>query len=282
MNFFNKIPTITYNDNLVRNIMARAKLSDATKSNSRLFFPYTVTESDRIDHLSNSYYGSPNYTWLIWFSNDTIDPYYDMPLSEQELMDFIASKYGSIEIAQRKIAYFKTNWEDETIKISKDSYNNMIGSTKRYWKPLLDYNLNVQGYIRKQEDEFLNTNRMATMNINNISGTFKIGEEIQVDGTNYGFNVSSDASTVVLQHLYGYFYTGDTIVGKESGATATISTVENVISTTLAYEHSNYWKAVSYYDHELNENEKKKNIQLLDAQQMFTAEQELKRVMEEE
>ena len=282
MNFFNKIPTITYNNNLARNIMARARLSDATKSNSRLFFPYTIKEEDRVDNLSNSYYGSPNYTWLIWFANDTIDPYYDLPLSELELMDFIASKYGSIELAQRKIAYFKTNWEDQAIKITKESYDKINDGSKRYWKPLLDYNLNVQGYTRKQEDEFLNTNRMATMNINNISGAFKIGEEIQVNGTNYGFNVSSDSSTVVLQHVYGYFYSGDTIIGKESGTTATISTVENVISTTLAFTHSNYWKPISYYDHELIENEKKKNIQLLDAQQMFAAEQELKRVMEEE
>lgn len=280
MNFFNKIPTITYNNNQARNIMARAKLSDATKANSKMFFPYTMTEADRVDTLSNSYYGSPKYGWLVWFSNDTIDPYYDLPLSELELMDFIISKYGSIEMAQRKVAYFKTNWEDQAdLKITQANYDN-LGEAKIYWKPILDYNLNVLGYMRKQEDEFMNTNRMATMTVIDVQGTFKINEEIQVDGTNYGFNVSSDGSTIVLQHVYGFFYQGDTLVGKESGATAKINSVENVIATTMAYKHSSYWKAVSYYDHELMQNEKKKNIQLLDAQLAFNAEQDLKRTMD--
>lgn len=280
MNFFNKIPTITYNNNLARNIMARAKLSDTTKANSKLFFPYVMNEADRIDHLSNSYYGSPNYTWLIWFANETIDPYYDLPLSELELIDFIASKYGSVEMAQRKIAYFKNNWEDDQTTITTSAFESITDGGKKYWQPMLDYNLNVLGYKRKQEDQYLNTNRMASFDVTNVTGTFKAGEEIQKDGTNYGFHVSSDSTTVVIQHVYGYFYIGDTIVGKESGATATIVTAQNVISTTSAYSQSNYWKAVSYFDHELYENDKKKKILLLDAQQATRAEQELKRVMD--
>lgn len=280
MNFFNKIPTITYGNDLARNIMARAKLSDTTKANSKLFFPYVMNEADRIDHLSNSYYGSPNYTWLIWFANETIDPYYDLPLSELELIDFITSKYGSVELAQRKIAYFKNNWEEDQSTISTSAFNAITDSSKKYWQPILDYNLNVQGYRRKQEDQFLNTNRMASFQITNATGKFKIGEEIQKDGTNYGFHVSSDNSIIIIQHVYGYFYVGDTIVGKESGTTATIVSAENVIATTSAYEQSNYWKAVSYFEHEINENEKKKKILLLDAQQASRAEQELKRVMD--
>jgi len=283
MNFFNKLPTITYNGNLARNIMARAKLSDATKSNSRLFFPYTLDGDKRVDVLSNQYYGNPGYTWLVWFANETIDPYYDLPLNVLDFEQYIINKYGSVELAQRKTAHYRINWRDDSAVISVNAFNNIGAGTQKYWTPLLDYNLNVQGYARKRDDQILNTNRIGTLNISSVTGTFKVGEEIQLqsDSTIYATCTYADSSTLTIQHINGIFTSGNIIFGKESGARATISLAYNYVATTAAYDDSNYWSPVSYYDYELDLNDKKKEIVLMDAMQAGRAEQELIRVMSE-
>lgn len=281
MNFFNKIPTITYDGKMARNIMARAKLSDATKNNSQLFFPYTNSGEVRADTLSHQYYKNAGYSWLIWFANDVIDPYYDMALNSYDFDRFIVAKYGSIEIAQRKIIHYKLNWESSTEDITIDTFNNLQSGTKKYWEPILDYNLNVKVYTRKKDNQTLNTNRVGSINFTDATGAFKIGEEIQQQGdaTIYGFCTYADGTTLTLQHLQRLFSVGTTIVGKESGAQATVTVVDNFLATTAAYTNATYWSPVTYYDYEFELNENKKQIVLMDAMQTTRAEQELIRVM---
>lgn len=281
MNFFNKIPTITYDGKIARNIMARAKLSDATKNNNQLFFPYTNSGEVRADTLSHQYYKSAGYSWLIWFANEVIDPYYDMALNSYDFDRFIITKYGSIEIAQRKISHYKLNWETNVANIPVETYNSLQFGTKKYWEPVLDYNLNVKSYVRKSDDQTLNTNRVGTVDYINATGAFKIGEEIQQQGdaTIYGFCTYVDETTLTIQHLQRSFSVNSTIIGKESGAQATTVTVNNFLATTAAYTNSNYWSPVTYYDYEYELNEKKKQIVLMDAMQTTRAEQELIRVM---
>lgn len=281
MNFFNKLPTITYDGKMARNIMARAKLSDATKNNNQLFFPYTNSGEVRADTLSHQYYKSAGYSWLIWFANEVVDPYYDMALSAYDFDQFIINKYGSIDTAQRKIAHYKLNWESSTADITVDAFNGLQTGTKKYWEPILDYNLNVKAYTRKQDNQILNTNRVGSINFSNVTGTFILGEEIQQQGeaTIYGFCTYADDSTLTIQHLQRSFRAGTVIIGKESGAQATITSVNNFLATTAAYTNSTYWSPVTYYDYEYELNENKKQIVLMDAMQTSRAEQELIRVM---
>jgi len=281
MNFFNKIPTITYEGKMARNIMARAKLSDSTKNSNQLFFPYTNSGEVRADTLSHQYYKKAGYSWLIWFANEVIDPYYDMALSAYDFDQFIINKYGSIEIAQRKISHYKLNWETNEANIPISAFDSLQRGAKKYWEPILDYNLNVKSYVRKRDNQTLNTNRVGSINFSNASGAFKIGEEIQQqdDATIYGFCTYADDSTLTIQHLQRSFSTNTTIIGKESGAQATITAVNNFLATTAAYTNSTYWSPVTYYDYEYELNENKKQIVLMDAMLSSRAEQELIRAM---
>jgi hypothetical protein len=266
---------------MARNIMARAKLSDATKNNSQLFFPYTNSGEVRADTLSYQYYKSAGYSWLVWFANEVIDPYYDMALSAYDFDQYIITKYGSIETAQRKIAHYKLNWEASTVDLSIEAFNSLSAGSKKYWEPILDYNLNVKAYRRKQDNQTLNTNRVGSINFSDATGTFIIGEEIQSqdDSTVYGFCTYADESTLTIQHLQRAFFGNTTIIGKESGAQATIVSVNNFLATTAAYTNSTYWSPVTYYDYEYEQNENKKQIVLMDAMQASRSEQELIRVM---
>jgi hypothetical protein len=279
MNYFNKLPIITYDNKVAVNILARSKLSDQTKSDSKVFLPYTLSDGDRMDMVSQAYYGNPGYTWLIWYANETIDPYYETTLSEIDLQDYIITKYGSIAAAQRKIAFYRTNGhvDDRTISISQ--YNNLPIGEQKYWEPTLDYLANIKEYKRKNEPQVVSTNRIGSLNITNATGTFKVGEEVQYTGTNYGFCTYASNTQLTINNITGTFVSNTTIVGKESNTHATVVTANNTVATTLAYDQPLYWEAVSFYEYEVEENEKKKEILLLDSRYTTQVEQDLKRTM---
>lgn len=279
MNYFNKLPTIIYDNNVAVNILARAKLSDQTKSDSRLFLPYTLTDGDRMDMVSQAYYGKPGYTWLIWFANETIDPYYETSLSEIDLEDYLISKYGSLELSQRKIAFYRTSGNTDTRTLTKVEYESLPYGHQKYWEPVLDYLLNIREYKRKDEPQEVSTNRIGSITITGLTGVFKVGEEVQYTGTNYGFCTYSSNTALAVNNITGQFVANTTIIGKESGASATIVACNNAITTTLANDDPLYWEAVTFYDYEIEQNEKKKEILLIDSRYTIQAEQELKRTM---
>lgn len=277
MNYFDKLPTITYNGSLCKNLLARARLSDNIRQQKEVFYPYTMDGQDRADTLSNDYYETPGYSWLIWMTNNHIDPYFDMPLSEDDFYSYVVDKHGSYELAARKIKLYRNNWYDnEEDRITVAGYAALSASQKKYYEPILDVNLGVNGYKRKKDDTVVNTNRIVSINISSASGEFTLGEEVQVDANNYGFVTSSNSSVVSVQHVSGTF-TG-TITGQESGTTATVSNTHN-ISTTIAVTDVSFWSAVTVLDYERELNEQKKKVHLLDPRYAKQAENDLRRVM---
>lgn len=277
MNYFDKLPTITYSGYDAKNLLVRSKLSDRTKSNKLAYYPYTMDESDRVDTLSDNYYDSPGYTWLVWFANDVVDPYYDMPISYDDFGNYIVAKYGSIESAMRKIKYYRTNWYGDETRLTPTEYSNLTPSYLKYYEPIVNENYTPIAYKRKQEDSIVNTNRIITIDISNPSGTFTIGEEIQVNGTNYAFCTFANNTSVTCQHVHGSFSEGNTITGQESGVTATVVSVTTV-ANTIAATDSLYWEAVSYFQYEEELNASKKEIVLLDVRYKNQADSELKRM----
>lgn len=277
MNYFDKLPTITYNNNLVKNLLARARLSDTVRKQKTAFYPYTMDGNDRVDNLSNLYYENPGYSWLIWLTNNTVDPYFDLPLSEEDLYAHIVAKYGSFDLARRKIKLFRTNWYDNTSQeLSVAQYDALASSYKKYYEPVLDNVLNVSKYVRKRRDETVATNKIISATISSVTGTFKVGEEIQVDGTNYAFLTYASATSLTMQHVMGTI--SGTVTGQESGATATIGTV-TTLTETLAAQDNSFWSPVTFLEYEQEINEAKKQIKLLDVRYASQAESDLRRVM---
>ncbi len=277
MNFFNKIPTISYNGYTVKNLLARAKLSDKTKSNKLAFYPYTITEAERSDILSNDYYDSPGYSWLVWFANDIIDPYYDLPLDENNFYRFIESKYGSYADADRKIKFYRMKYDSEE-KISTAEFNGLNSAFKKYYDPIVDTSYRVMGYKRKRDDSISHTNKIVSLVFTTEVTPYTVGEEIRVDMNNYAFVTFSNTTVTTCQHVVGSFDPSDVVIGQESGSTGTVSTA-TIVSETVASTEAAYWEPVSYLEYEREVNEMKKEIQLLDVRYRGQAEAELKRIM---
>lgn len=278
MNYFDKLPTITYDGQLVKNLLARAKLSDRTKSNRMAFYPYTMNAVDRVDVLSDQYYDNPGYTWLIWFSNDVVDPYYDLALSEEDFYNYIVAKYGSFEVADRTIRHYAIDWAEDEQQITPAQYDALTAQHKKYYDPLIDSMMQVHSYRRKKEDSIVSTNMVMTLTLATKTGDFTVGEEVQVNSTNYAWVSSANSTAIVIQHINGNFANSSNITGKTSGATATVN-VATVSATTIAFTDSPFWKPVSYFEYEHELNEQKKEIQLIDVRYRDSVESELKRVM---
>lgn len=275
MNYFDKIPIISYGGRIAKNIVTKAQLSESTRSNKFNFYPYSMG-SERSDTLSNLYYDNPGYSWLIWLTNNIVDPYYQMPLSDEEFNAFIASKYGTVQIAQRKIKAWRNNWFSDDTRLTPGQYDTLSFDHKKYYDPVLNNYLHVSEYKRKSDSTLINNNAIIELE---LSPGFIVGEEIAV-GSSYAIIAAVSGSYVTIEKVIGSFPIGATVVGKTSGQTAEVlSSV--VLSTSVVYNQASFWTPVTFYQFEYDLNEGRKQLYLLDNRLKGQADLELKRVMEQ-
>ena len=113
--FFQHYPQISYDINgtkpaklkTVINLMEKAKLKGLVADDIVAYFPYSIMEGERPDHVSKKTYGNVKYTWLIFLINDITDPIYDWPLGTREFGAYVKNKYGSLATAKSSIHQYE-------------------------------------------------------------------------------------------------------------------------------------------------------------------------------
>lgn len=105
MPYFNNFNKVMYNGKLAINLLNRGKLNIEVLKSSTAFFPYELKEGDRIDNMAQFAFLDPFKDWVIAFSNEIVDPYYDWYLTSEQFTEHIKKKYGSIEEAQENVEY---------------------------------------------------------------------------------------------------------------------------------------------------------------------------------
>ena len=113
--FFQHYPQISYDISgtkpakvkTVINLMEKAKLKMMVKDDIVAYFPYSIMEGERPDHVSEKVYGNVKYTWLIFLINDITDPIYDWPLATREFGAYVKNKYGSLATAKNSIHQYE-------------------------------------------------------------------------------------------------------------------------------------------------------------------------------
>lgn len=103
-NFFTKFPKIDYKfaDGTTKTLVdinIKYALSDLVKSTTDAFYPFAYRDQDRPDILSDKYYDSSDYYWLLLMSNDVFDINHDLPISQNIFNKYIVSKYKADAIA---------------------------------------------------------------------------------------------------------------------------------------------------------------------------------------
>lgn len=287
--YFDKFPIITYSNNSVIDITKRVGILEQVSRNPYVFYPYDITSNERADQLSYRYYTDPFKSWLVYLTNKITDPYYEWYMQTDELNGLIEKKYGSLELAQTKIKYYKNDYLNKD-SISVARYNSLTAGEKGYWEPVYGATNQILEYIRKQEDWIVNTNKIYSYTVS--SNTYVVDEicNIVFDANNIGKGqvVSISNNTLILQHLSGTFKTDDTvsilpssyIFGTESESNSIFTTAQSLANNISADEEI-YWSGVTYYDYEYNRNEYNKSVRVLDNRFSQQAVKDLKNLMKE-
>jgi hypothetical protein len=113
--FFQHYPQISYDISgtkptkvkTVINLMEKAKLKGMVREDIVSYFPYSIREGERPDHVSEKMYGNVKYTWLIFLINNITDPIYDWPLGTREFGAYVKNKYGSLATAKNSIHQYE-------------------------------------------------------------------------------------------------------------------------------------------------------------------------------
>lgn len=255
--YFSRFPLVDYNGVPAKNIMARVDFTDESKQDIYSNFDYVLQEgSTRPDILSFNYYGTPHYDWLVYLSNNVVDPYHDYYMSAEDFKNYIIGKYGSIENARTQVLYYRNNWAPDESLISESVYDSLQANIKKYWKPKLNNTDQIIGYERVKDDWIVSTNRVVELVVSFDISAYGAGDEIYQASTQARgilVNKDNDTGTLTLQHITGAFAAAPA----EGVITATILK-ENIPST-----ETSFWAPVYAYDYEEEKNELKRYINLI-------------------
>lgn len=94
MPYFSNFPKINYFDKTTRNIILKAAIVKDVFNKVDAFYPYIIKEGERPDIIAFNEYDDENLDWVVYFSNDIVDPYYDWPLDSDQFNDYLKKKYG--------------------------------------------------------------------------------------------------------------------------------------------------------------------------------------------
>lgn len=153
MHYFSKHPRVFYDllkDNRINrpiDITRRITFEDFGANRKWILYDYSVKDNDRPDMLAYKYYGDSTLDWVIFLTNNIIDPYYDWPLNQYNLEQYITQKYGSISTAQGQVHHYEWiatpasriyNSDGELIRISEQvirvdlaTYNTLSPADRR-------------------------------------------------------------------------------------------------------------------------------------------------------
>ena len=138
--YFDRFPIVDYDGNVAKNILARVDFTEKTKRDIYSTFQFTLEEGfERPDLLSYNYYGSSKFDWMIYLTNNIVDPYYDYYKSAEDFKSYVQTKYGSNSNARSIILFYRLNWHEDERIITNQQYEALIANetanTRKYWKP---------------------------------------------------------------------------------------------------------------------------------------------------
>lgn len=274
-NFLDKFPLVTFTADrkisneydAVTNILFRIGIiKDVMENNVNAYYYYIIKDGDRPEILAEQIYGDAQAHWIILYTNNIYDPYYDWPMDDRTFEKYIIKKYGSL-------AWAKTNYHHYEKVITRENPFAQVVSTTRFEvneKKLTDGIITI---IDAETD--YGVGEIAYIGPSNLSNTFS-GQVIAWNNAN---------GQIVLANTNGSAKQYQFLIGTSSAANGTVLKVDLPTTPMDAYntltdttDFSTYTVAgrtvyetisrekVSYYDYEEKLNEDKRQIKIIQPQ----------------
>lgn len=108
MTYFSNLPLVGYNNNISRNLLLKSAIVKNIFNRINVFYNYIVPEGYRPDMVAYEEYGSSDYDWIVYLSNNIVDPYHDWPIDYKNFKGYLESKYGTdVYTLQSQILHYK-------------------------------------------------------------------------------------------------------------------------------------------------------------------------------
>lgn len=91
--YFFKFPKIFSRNIVSTDLTARIKIRDKYLDNEDLYYKYEMKDSDNIENLASKYYGSSELHWIILITNNIFDKDFDVPMPYGVFNKYIEDKY---------------------------------------------------------------------------------------------------------------------------------------------------------------------------------------------
>lgn len=264
--YFINFPKTTYLNRSVTDITRRVKINDDVLLDPYSFLPYTVKGEDRPEDVARYYYGDQNKVWLVYLANNIIDPYTQWPMSNRNLDRTLEKKYSQVAVPFDSLAIdFASNIitvNNHGFKTTDPvSYSVVTGSTVGGLSNGSTY------YVIRVTD---NTIKLATSAANAIAGS-----EINLTTATGTYTVQRNTlvwlqSTAIKTNIVFYRNYEDPSV--------TISADTFELDNSLI---TSEWYAVRAYDYEVELNEDRRVIYLINNIYAKQVEEDLKKVLNE-
>ena len=269
--YFEKFKQFTYNKTNAIDLVTSGKLVERFVNSPYVYYPYTLNYAERAEVLAHQYYDDSYYVWLIYYANKVVDPYYDWYQSNEVFLSSIVAKYGSVEYAQKKVAFYRTNWYSDERQLSTSTFLTLPAQEQKYWEKKFNEEVGVLlYYYRKPQDITVNTNQIVTLEVTSV-GSFSVGDLVDVRRNSADVGtaevLSFSVDRLILKNIYltdGIIVPGDTIrhdsnTSITASVVSTIGTFKNIPDAEMAY-----WEAVTYFEYENEKNSEKQTVKLID------------------
>jgi hypothetical protein len=273
--YFENFPNMYYSNTLCKDLTRRAIVTASNTGSVFEFYPFEISDHLRTDHVAEYYYGDGQLDWLVNIANKNIDPYYGWYQDYETFESSIIEKYGTVEESQQRVMHYINNWADDDILITKSFYeNNLTPTLRKYYEPVYGRELNIINYRRKPQDTVQNTNQIwnYTISANNDTIALQLGELVRIKDTGVDATVGWGEVTTANSTIFRIKnVTGDTtanstvtkdFIGYTSGANVSSANGQNWFYNISNTEFV-YYSAVSFYDWETEQNENRKNVNLV-------------------
>ena len=285
-NYFTKLGNLNYNGTVVSNIITSVRFKEVMDRTKATFYPYVIKEGQRPDQIAYDYYDDSRYAWLVLLANRITDPYYQWPLSVNEFTSYIIKKYGSVERAMGKAAYYRNNFKDDDTILDAAGYNALPANHRKYYKEINGYNGVVIGYDRRKDEVTIESNKTIELTVNSTTG-FIIGERI-TQKTSGALSATAtlkaiNGNVLVCSQVNGAFLITagavGSVIGSDSQATKSCTVASVVIDTAIPDDEASFYTEVSSYTYEDELNDMRKTINLIDRDYVLQIEDQIRELM---
>ena len=259
--YFDRFPIVDYDGDIAKNILARVDFTEKTKRDIYSTFEFTLEEGfERPDLLSYNYYGSSKFDWMIYLTNNIVDPYYDYYKSAEDFKSYMETKYGSNSNARSITLFYRLNWHEDERTITVQQYESLVAdetaNARKYWKPKLTNTGAVIGYERIKEDWTVSTNKVLSLSLTVSPSGFAVGDRVTQTSTEAYATIDYidlENNRLTVKHVSGSFAVNEAEGIKEI----------TLISQNISEAETEYWYAVNAYEDEKETNELKRNVFVL-------------------